>query len=183
MRQKNLSTSGTTRKTVSTVVISTVALLLFIVGGVAARPAFAATGLGTLQMHRLNTPVCITKNLFGAASLIETICDSTNRKQQWGFIRAASGQVGFNVVPLSLGGECMEVQGGSTANGAAIVLSRCDVFALRQQWLVTSTPLFGFLIENANSHKCLTRVPNAAWFAQQECSPSLQAQNFLLPSV
>lgn len=159
--------------------IMAAAFAVVVAGGMVADPAFAATSQ-VVQFQRLNTQLCLTENVAGNPQLFEGICNRTNARQRW-FMFSQAGHPGSKFVPQSVSTVCLNVQDSSRSVGAKIVLSGC-ASDLSQDWLITSTPNFpAFLIENANSHLCLTRTSVA--MVQQQCSPSLLTQNFALNAV
>jgi len=167
---------ATTLTRLATIVAATVAL--FVAGGTIATSASAATQ--TVQFQRLNTKLCVTENVSGNPQLFEGLCNATNARQRW-FMFNQVGHPGAKFTPQSVSTVCLNVQDSSRSVGAKIVLSGC-ASDLSQDWRITSTPNFpAFLIENVNSHLCMTRTSVA--LVQQPCSQNLLTQNFALNGV
>jgi hypothetical protein len=152
---------------------------LLVAGGATSAPASAAANL-VVQFQRLNTPLCVTENMFSNPQLFETVCNTGDTRRQRWIMFNLPGHPGTKFISQSVPSVCLNVEQGSKQAGARIVLSEC-ASDLSQDWLITSTPRLAFLIENANSRQCMTRTSVA--FVQQPCSPSLPEQNFLLNAV
>lgn len=175
---QKIAVPGFGRKSTRLMLALAAALAMFGTAAVFARPAPASAAL-VVEFQRLGTTLCITENVAGNPQLFEGICNAGNPRQRFIWFTQA-GHTGAKFVPQSVATNCLNVAGSSKAAGAKIVLSDC-ASDLSQDWFITSTPLLGFLIENANSRLCITRTSVA--FVQQPCSQSLPTQNFALNSV
>jgi hypothetical protein len=95
-------------------------------GGGNQRFWFRSTGTGHYNLVARHSALCVQEN---ATTVTQEGC-GTGTNQQWSVV-AASGS--FVTVRSRATGECLDVNGGSTANGAALITYACNG-ATNQQW-------------------------------------------------
>ncbi|MFE6522500.1 RICIN domain-containing protein [Streptomyces sp. NPDC057794] len=87
---------------------------------------FRSVGGGYHQLVVRNSSLCLREN---ANTVTQENCDASATSQQWSLTTTGS----YVNVRSRASGECLDVNGGSTANGAAIITYTCNG-GTNQQW-------------------------------------------------
>ncbi|SES41128.1 Ricin-type beta-trefoil lectin domain-containing protein [Streptomyces sp. yr375] len=95
-------------------------------GGDNQRYWLKSVGSGYYQMVVRNSSLCVQEN---ASTVSQENCGATTTAQQWSL--TTSG--GYTVVKSRASGECLDVNGASTANSAAVITYTCNG-GTNQQW-------------------------------------------------
>jgi hypothetical protein len=95
-------------------------------GGTNQKYWFRSVGGGSYQLMVRNSSLCVQEN---ANTVTQENCDASAPSQQWSLTTTGSH---LNVRSRA-SGECLDVNGGSTANGAAIITYTCNG-GTNQQW-------------------------------------------------
>ncbi|MGC5034798.1 RICIN domain-containing protein [Streptomyces sp. DT190] len=95
-------------------------------GGANQKYWFRSVGGGSYQLMVRNSSLCVQEN---ANTVTQENCDASAPSQQWSLTTTGSH---LNVRSRA-SGECLDVNGGSTANGAAIITYTCNG-GTNQQW-------------------------------------------------
>ncbi len=95
-------------------------------GGGNQRFWFRSVGGGYHQLAVRNSSLCVREN---AATVTQENCDASSAAQQW----SVTSDGGYVTVTSRATGECLDVNGGSTADSAAIITYACNG-GTNQQW-------------------------------------------------
>ncbi|MGW0820205.1 family 43 glycosylhydrolase [Streptomyces sp. NPDC002845] len=95
-------------------------------GGSNQRYWFKSVGSGYFQLMARNSALCVREN---ATDVTQENCDASATSQQWSVTTAGS----FVTIRSRASGECLDVNGASTANSAAIITYTCNG-GTNQQW-------------------------------------------------
>lgn len=95
-------------------------------GGGNQRYWFKSVGSGYYQLVVRNSSLCVQEN---ASTVTQENCNSSATNQQWSLTTTGS----YVNVTSRASGECLDVNGGSTANGAALITYTCNA-GTNQQW-------------------------------------------------
>ncbi|MER7897118.1 RICIN domain-containing protein [Streptomyces sp. NPDC096046] len=95
-------------------------------GGANQRYWFKSVGNGYYQLMVRNSSLCVREN---ASTVTQENCASSATSQQWSLTTTGS----YLNVKSRASGECLDVNGGSTANGAALITYTCNG-GTNQQW-------------------------------------------------
>ncbi|MEU3850181.1 RICIN domain-containing protein [Streptomyces sp. NPDC029554] len=87
---------------------------------------FKPVGSGFSQLMVRNSSLCVQEN---ANTVTQENCDASATSQQWSLTTNGS----YVSVRSRASGECLDVNGGSTANGAAVITYTCNG-GTNQQW-------------------------------------------------
>jgi hypothetical protein len=87
---------------------------------------FKSVGSGYYQLMVRNSSLCVQEN---ASTVTQENCASSATSQQWSLTTTGS----YVNVKSRASGECLDVNGGSTANGAALITYTCNG-GTNQQW-------------------------------------------------
>ncbi|MFC8667578.1 RICIN domain-containing protein [Streptomyces sp. NPDC057199] len=87
---------------------------------------FKSLGSGYYQLNVRNSSLCVQEN---ANTVTQENCSSTATNQQWSLTTSGS----YVTVTSRASGECLDVNGASTADSAAIITYTCNG-ATNQQW-------------------------------------------------
>ncbi|MFI6038925.1 RICIN domain-containing protein [Streptomyces sp. NPDC051315] len=95
-------------------------------GGTNQKYWFKSVGSGYYQLVVRNSSLCVQEN---ASTVTQENCDATATSQQWSLTTTG----GYVNVKSRASGECLDVSGASTANGAAVITWTCSG-GTNQQW-------------------------------------------------
>ncbi|SMQ19763.1 Ricin-type beta-trefoil lectin domain-containing protein [Streptomyces sp. Ag82_O1-12] len=95
-------------------------------GGANQKYWFKSVGSGYYQLMVRNSSLCVQEN---ASSVTQENCASSATNQQWSLATTGS----YVNVTSRASGECLDVNGASTANGAALITYTCNG-GTNQQW-------------------------------------------------
>ncbi|MFD9394495.1 RICIN domain-containing protein [Streptomyces sp. NPDC060000] len=95
-------------------------------GGDNQRYWFRSVGAGYYQLVVRNSSLCLREN---ANTVSQENCDATATTQQWSLTTSGS----YVNIKARASGECLDVNGASTANSAAVITYTCNGGA-NQQW-------------------------------------------------
>ncbi|MER5832819.1 RICIN domain-containing protein [Streptomyces sp. NPDC002130] len=95
-------------------------------GGANQKYWFKSVGSGYYQLMVRNSSLCVQEN---ASTVTQENCASSATSQQWSLTTTGS----YVNVKSRASGECLDVNGSSTANGAALITYTCNGGA-NQQW-------------------------------------------------
>ncbi|MFJ4554714.1 RICIN domain-containing protein [Streptomyces massasporeus] len=87
---------------------------------------FKSVGSGYYQLMVRNSSLCVQEN---ASTVTQENCASSATNQQWSLTTTGS----YVNVTSRASGECLDVNGASTANGAALITYTCNA-GTNQQW-------------------------------------------------
>ncbi|MGW7510303.1 RICIN domain-containing protein [Streptomyces massasporeus] len=87
---------------------------------------FKSVGSGYYQLMVRNSSLCVQEN---ASTVTQENCASSATNQQWSLTTTGS----YVTVTSRASGECLDVNGASTANGAALITYTCNG-GTNQQW-------------------------------------------------
>ncbi|MEU9570794.1 RICIN domain-containing protein [Streptomyces massasporeus] len=87
---------------------------------------FKSAGSGYYQLMVRNSSLCVQEN---ASTVTQENCASSATNQQWSLTTTGS----YVNVTSRASGECLDVNGASTANGAALITYTCNA-GTNQQW-------------------------------------------------
>lgn len=87
---------------------------------------FKSVGSGYYQLMVRNSSLCVQEN---ASTVTQENCASSAANQQWSLTTTGS----YVSVTSRASGECLDVNGASTANGAALITYTCNA-GTNQQW-------------------------------------------------
>ncbi|MFF7039792.1 RICIN domain-containing protein [Streptomyces massasporeus] len=87
---------------------------------------FKSLGSGIYQLMVRNSSLCVQEN---ASTVTQENCASSATNQQWSLTTTGS----YVTVTSRASGECLDVNGASTANGAALITYTCNG-GTNQQW-------------------------------------------------
>ncbi|MFD8226370.1 RICIN domain-containing protein [Streptomyces massasporeus] len=87
---------------------------------------FKSVGSGFYQLMVRNSSLCVQEN---ASTVTQENCASSATNQQWSLTTTGS----YVTVTSRASGECLDVNGASTANGAALITYTCNA-GTNQQW-------------------------------------------------
>ncbi|MGW0497219.1 RICIN domain-containing protein [Streptomyces sp. NPDC003007] len=95
-------------------------------GGANQKYWFKSVGGGSYQLMVRNSSLCLREN---ASTVTQENCDASATNQQWSLTTTGS----YVNVKSRATGECLDVNGASTANGAALITYTCNG-GTNQQW-------------------------------------------------
>ncbi|MGW0609222.1 RICIN domain-containing protein [Streptomyces sp. NPDC002788] len=95
-------------------------------GGTNQKYWFKSLGSGYYQLMVRNSSLCVREN---ASTVTQENCNASATSQQWSLTTTGS----YVNVKSRASGECLDVNGGSTANGAALITYTCNG-GTNQQW-------------------------------------------------
>ncbi|MFJ4534565.1 RICIN domain-containing protein [Streptomyces tibetensis] len=95
-------------------------------GGANQKYWFKSVGSGYYQLMVRNSSLCVQEN---ASTVTQENCTSSATSQQWSLTTTGS----YVNVKSRASGECLDVNGASTANGAALITYTCNG-GTNQQW-------------------------------------------------
>ncbi|MEU1318268.1 RICIN domain-containing protein [Streptomyces tibetensis] len=95
-------------------------------GGANQKYWFKSVGSGYYQLMVRNSSLCVQEN---ASTVTQENCTSSATSQQWSLTTTGS----YVNVRSRASGECLDVNGASTANGAALLTYTCNA-GTNQQW-------------------------------------------------
>ncbi|MEU6177087.1 RICIN domain-containing protein [Streptomyces coeruleorubidus] len=95
-------------------------------GGANQKYWFKSVGSGSYQLMVRNSSLCVQEN---ASTVTQENCSASATSQQWSLTTTGS----YVNVKSRTSGECLDVNGASTANGAALITYTCNG-GTNQQW-------------------------------------------------
>ncbi|MFF7484671.1 RICIN domain-containing protein [Streptomyces luteogriseus] len=95
-------------------------------GGANQKYWFKSVGSGYYQLMVRNSSLCVQEN---ASTVTQENCAASATNQQWSLTTTGS----YVKVTSRASGECLDVNGASTANGAALITYTCNA-GTNQQW-------------------------------------------------